>query len=160
MTLPASGPMTMGQIAFEVNVSSTGLSLNHSWVRTLAGLLSGPIGFANLQGKTGRLDGNFATDSNGADVILNNAPFFGSQLNTLEQVQGASPKVTLFIGEGSGVIWTGAITVYNNSSGQSARLVYTSGSPPGFSLWQAFGTFPGLVRPGATADSFTIVPTV
>lgn len=52
MTLPSSGPITMAMIAAELNISASGLSLNDSRVRALAGKTSGAISFADLRGKT------------------------------------------------------------------------------------------------------------
>ena len=52
MTLPSSGSITMAMIATELGISPTGLSLNDSRVRTLAGVPSGAISMANLYGKS------------------------------------------------------------------------------------------------------------
>lgn len=52
MTLPATGSISMSQVATELGISQTGLSLNDARVRALAGVLSGPISFSNLRGKT------------------------------------------------------------------------------------------------------------
>ena len=64
MTLPASGAITMAQIATELGISQTGLSLNDSRVRTLAGISSGAISFNSLHGKANlNATGNSATGS-------------------------------------------------------------------------------------------------
>ena len=47
MALPASGTITMAMIATELGISPTGLSLNDSRVRTLAGVPSGAIFYGN-----------------------------------------------------------------------------------------------------------------
>jgi hypothetical protein len=52
MTLPASGAITIAQVAAELGISATGLNLNDSRVRTLAGVPSGAISLNNLHGKT------------------------------------------------------------------------------------------------------------
>ena len=52
MALPSSGSITMAMIATELGISPTGLSLNDSRVRTLAGVPSGAISMANLYGKS------------------------------------------------------------------------------------------------------------
>lgn len=52
MTLPASGTITMAQVAAELGISATGLSLNDSRVRALAGKPSGVISFSDLHGKS------------------------------------------------------------------------------------------------------------
>ena len=52
MTLPNSGPITMAQVAAELGISASGLSLNDSRVRTLAARPTGAISFADLLGKS------------------------------------------------------------------------------------------------------------
>lgn len=52
MTLPASGAITMAQIAAELGISSTDINLNQSEVRALAGVPSGAISMADLYGKS------------------------------------------------------------------------------------------------------------
>ncbi|OAD82861.1 hypothetical protein ATN89_17415 [Comamonas thiooxydans] len=51
MTLP-TGQITMAQVAAELGIGAGGLNLNDSRVRSLAGVPSGSISMANLQGKT------------------------------------------------------------------------------------------------------------
>lgn len=51
MPLPSSGPITMAQVAAEIGISASGLSLNDGSVRQLAGKPSGAISFADLLGK-------------------------------------------------------------------------------------------------------------
>lgn len=52
MALPSSGPITMAMVAAEIGISASGLSLNDSRVRQLAGKPSGAISFADLLGKS------------------------------------------------------------------------------------------------------------
>lgn len=52
MTLPSSGPITMAQVAAELGISASGLSLDDSRVRTLAARPAGAISFADLLGKS------------------------------------------------------------------------------------------------------------
>jgi hypothetical protein len=52
MTLPASGPISMAQIAAELGISASGLSLNAAGVRSLAGQPSGSVSMSNLRGKS------------------------------------------------------------------------------------------------------------
>lgn len=52
MTLPSSGAITMAQVATELGVSQTGINLNQSNVRTLAGKPSGTISMSDLRGKS------------------------------------------------------------------------------------------------------------
>lgn len=51
MTIPASGPITLGQVAAELGIGLP-LSLGDSRVRTLAGVPSGPISLGQLRGKS------------------------------------------------------------------------------------------------------------
>ena len=51
MALPSSGSITMAQVAAEIGISASGLSLNDSQVRQLAGKPNGAISFADLLGK-------------------------------------------------------------------------------------------------------------
>ena len=51
MALPSSGPITMAQVAAEIGISASGLSLNDSRVRQLAGRPSGGISMSDLLGK-------------------------------------------------------------------------------------------------------------
>jgi len=52
MTLPASGPLTLGQVAAELGIGLP-LSLGDTRVRALAGVASGPISLGQLRGKSG-----------------------------------------------------------------------------------------------------------
>lgn len=52
MTLPASGAMSLSMIAAELGIAATGLSLNDSRVRQLAGKPTGAISLADFYGKT------------------------------------------------------------------------------------------------------------
>lgn len=51
MTLPASGPITLGQVAAELGIGLP-LSLGDPRVRALAGVPSGPISLGQLRGKS------------------------------------------------------------------------------------------------------------
>ncbi|WP_188013153.1 hypothetical protein [Photobacterium damselae] len=52
MALPSSGSISMSQVAAELGIPATGLSLNDQRVRVLAGRLSGTISFSDLRGKS------------------------------------------------------------------------------------------------------------
>lgn len=156
MTLP-SGAISMSQVAAELNLPATGLSLNHSWVRLLANEPSGAVDMGSLRGKTGRFDGPLATDPTFLSVNFSNAPFFNSRLNTLQMTfaSNPSPEVDLFIN--SPISWQGPILVINNSTGVQARLTVSSVGPS-LTIFSNFAYFPNLIRAGATADSFTVLP--
>ena len=51
MALPSSGEISMAQVAAELGISATGLTLDDSRVRALAGVPSGAISMWNLLGK-------------------------------------------------------------------------------------------------------------
>lgn len=51
MTLPASGPISIGMVAAELGIAKP-LSLGDSRVRALAGVPSGPISLGQLRGKS------------------------------------------------------------------------------------------------------------
>lgn len=52
MALPSNGPISMSQVATELGMSATGLSLGTTSVRNLAGRLSGTISMSDLRGKS------------------------------------------------------------------------------------------------------------
>lgn len=52
MALPGSGAISMAQVAAELGIPATGLGLNDSRVRALAGKPSGAISMADLHGKS------------------------------------------------------------------------------------------------------------
>ena len=52
MALPSSGAISMAQVATELGISSSGLSLDDSRVRALAGVAHGTISMSNLHGKS------------------------------------------------------------------------------------------------------------
>lgn len=52
MALPSSGQIFMSQIAQELGIDATGLTLNDSRVRDLAGKPSGPVWFSDFWGKS------------------------------------------------------------------------------------------------------------
>lgn len=153
MTLPASLPLSMSQIANELGLSLP-LSINHAWVLKLAQKSGLPVSFSNLLGKTGRFDGNVQTGaiSHGRSIDWTNgaAPFFDTSLE--EVAWTSSTSASLFTWAAS-TWWTGNILVKNNTSGVSG--VFT---PAGAGIWAASGIDANdLIRNGAT-DNFTILP--
>lgn len=99
MTTP-SGTISMANVASELGVSATGINLNQTNVRRLAGVLSGTISMSNLQNKTWVLNlagvqsvagcyaaqSGFSVDRYGSagDVILTTGvwPSYSPQCNT------------------------------------------------------------------------------
>lgn len=151
MTLPASGAITMQQVANELRISQTGISLNHSWVRTLAGKLSGGISLNDLHGQTGSFNG--AKASSGNQVPLN-VPFFGSTLLDMETLTdgGGNPTNLTLNWSGLQGRWTGNVRVTNQSTGVSVVM-----GPNGTTGWIS-GYVANLIRVGASGDVFLIQP--
>lgn len=87
MTLPSTGSVSISQVATELGISQTGLSLNDARVRALAGVLSGPISFSNLRGKTKlSVTANSVLATRGTN---NTGPISGS--STATPVGGTAP---------------------------------------------------------------------
>ncbi|MEM5294253.1 hypothetical protein VSR82_07905 [Burkholderia sp. JPY481] len=152
MTLPASFPLRMDQVATELGLSLP-LSMNHAWVLALAQKSGLPVSFSDLLGKTGRFDGNLATTSaNNVNVaFISNAPFFGGTIAFIRTDFGVNETDISF---NTTPNWTGPILITNHSSGVSARVPYV-----GSGSWFLSGAVANLIRTGATADAFTIQPT-
>ena len=68
MTLPASGPITMQMVATELGIGATGLNLNDSRVRALAGRPSGAISMADLRGKSNYIPMSLSLWSNESGI--------------------------------------------------------------------------------------------
>lgn len=152
MTLPVSGAISMSQVANELNLSSTDINLNHAWVRALAQVASGAISMSNLQGKTGRFDGNVNVTAPGGFYIgsFSNAPFFGSTLLNMQGGYGAGGSINLYFN--SAPNWTGNIKVTNNTTGVSVILPYQFGSQWGYASAPPANFF------RVANDNFTITP--
>ena len=88
MTLPSSGPLSLSQVNTENGyASATVVSLNDSAVRSLAGKLSGQIGFNDLLGKSN--DGIVASyyfngSNNGIRIATSNTLSLGTNDFTIE----------------------------------------------------------------------------
>lgn len=146
MTLPASLPVSMSQIANEVGLGLP-LSVNHAWLLQLIGKVGFPISFTDFLSKTGRFDGSLPATSGGTfTIFFSNAPFFGGQLSSMNG--DASGNSNLFFS--SAPNWTGNIKAINNTTSASCVMPKTSSTTWG-------GTVGNILRPGQT-DSITILP--
>lgn len=152
MTLPASGTISMSQVASELGLANAGINLNHVWVRALAQKASGAISLGDLHGKTGRFDGNLAgIGGGGSPQIVNfsgGTKIFGMGL--VSALVDSSGNFNLNT-DGAGN-WTGNLKFVNNTTGfsiVSSRFNVTN--------WTAAGASQSLIRTGFT-DSFTILP--
>lgn len=150
MTLPASFPMSMSQIATEIGLSLP-MSLNHAWVVALAGKSGLPVSFSDLLGQSGRYDGNNAVGGvNPASISLNN-PFFRGTLSVAAQ-STLNGNLTLSFSVAPN--WSGNILMKNNTTGASAVLGKQNST-----TWSVNGASGNILalREGGT-DNFTILP--
>lgn len=146
MTLPASGAISMSQIANEVGLALP-ISINHPWLLQLIGKVGFPISFSDFYGKTGRYDGSLLCTGSTPAIFPGNAPFFGG---TISDVQGDATSIFLFFT--GAPAWTGNIRVKNNTTGISIVLAKNNST-----TWSAAPGVSNLLRVGQT-DSFTITP--
>lgn len=156
MTLPASFPLSMSQIATELGLSLP-LSLTHPWVLLLNGG-GPPVSFSQLLGLTGRFDGNEVITGSGFNyaVSLGGAPFFSGTLNGLSETTASA---NLQLVASSAPNWTGNVFVKDNTTGLSKVLAFQGGSPPtwgGASGGGAGGI--GIFGNTGQTHSFTILP--
>lgn len=96
MALPSSGQIFMSQIAQELGISATGLTLNDARVRQLAGKPSGPVWFSDFWGKSNGYSGTISIGNSGttSGVYRPNA--------TTGWVYGSLSNPTCF---GAAIIW-------------------------------------------------------
>ena len=148
MTLP-TGAISMSQVAAELGISQTGLNLNHSWVRALAGQNSGPISMSNLQGQTGNLDGNLTIQGGPVYFVNMNNPFFRGTISGM--TQDTSNNLTMSFSATPN--WNGNISVRNLSNGASATLTKQNSTTWGLN------SAPGVLTPTAgSVEHFQIFP--
>lgn len=147
MTLP-TGTISMSQVASELGISQTGLSLNHGWVRALAGQNSGSVSMSNLRGQTGNLDGNLQIQGGPAYFINMNNPFFRGIMSAMNQ--DTSNNLTLSFS--SAPNWSGNISVKNLSNGASSILTKQNST-----TWGATGSSV-LIPTGGSINHFQIFP--
>lgn len=149
MTLPASFPLSMSQIATELGISLP-LSLEDSRVLMLAGKTAAPISFSDLLGKAASFTGNVAVTQVQEFLLAGNpdAPFFGGTIDEIGLRTNAGTQVQVETSPES--LWTGSIALINNTTGVSMTLPFLGGG-----AWGAADTTGGrLVR--IATDNFTI----
>lgn len=146
MTLPNSN-ITMLQVATELGLSATGLSLNHSWVRQLAGAgTSGLVSFGGLLGQTGSPTWA-ATPSSDGTVMSMSVPFFrGTAVNVNAPVNVLNPISVSF---SVAPTWNGNIVLKNTSTGASVLLNKQNSTTWGGN---------GVVMRGGINDGYTLLP--
>ncbi|WP_155747198.1 hypothetical protein [Burkholderia territorii] len=152
MTLPASFPMSMSQIASELGLALP-LSINHAWVVALAGKSGLPVSFSDLLGQSGRIDGSYLAQVGGGGLsvgITTNAPFFGATVGGFS-FGGHVGSTAYSVSVSAGCHWNGNLLVKNNTIGQSIVLPWIG------SGWGMPSSDGSLLRQGQT-DNFTITP--
>lgn len=152
MTLPASFPMSMSQIATELGLSLP-LSISHAWVIALAGKSALPVSFSDLLGQTGTATGNATGTSGGGGVTAPfSSPWFRGQISQLGATSGGAPGNTVSMLFSSAPNWSGNILLKNNTTNASIVL-----SKFNSTAWQVNSNPGNIVRAGVT-DNFTIQP--
>lgn len=150
MTLPASGAISMADLNNEVGSNRNSMD---DWIlRVLAGRVGSgtPIWFSDFFGKTGKMVGNISTDAN---TNSNGGIGFKGFMNGVlsEIIRNAATGNCELHFSTSPPIWTGNITVTNNTTGVSTVLGYSN------SINWVGGNPANLLRPSAN-DYFTIIP--
>ncbi|MBR8343084.1 hypothetical protein KDX40_04940 [Burkholderia ambifaria] len=153
MTLPASFPISMSQVATELGLSLP-LWLGHGWVLSLAGKGALPASFSDLLGQTGTATGNATGSSGGGGGITApfSSPWFRGQISQLGATTGGAPGLTVSILFSSAPNWNGNILLKNNTTGGLIVLAKQNST-----AWQVNSNPGNIVRAGFT-DNFTIQP--
>lgn len=163
MTLQASFPLSMAQIAAELQLALP-LSINHTWVIALAGKSALPVSFSDLLGKTGSFNGS-VTFTMGSGVSFGNVQSSPSPLSAF--FGGTISTITTGIGNGSsGSInfdtsqpapnWSGNIKITNQTAGASGVMTKQSAYVWSGSGMQA-GTIPGGGLSGGQSTTATML---
>ncbi|MBY4771768.1 hypothetical protein [Burkholderia ambifaria] len=154
MTLPASFPLSMSQVATELGLSLP-LWLTHGWVIALAGKATPPVSFSDLLGQTGRYDGALAITGGPTYGAAFSAPFFGGSFSGFSQgATGVGQPDYLVISFAVAPRWTGNLRIVNSTTGASAVLPKVNST-----TWQLQNANPNIAENrGGHTDNFTILP--
>jgi len=165
MTLPASFPLSMSQIAAELG-KSLPLSILDPWVVALAGKSAAPVSFSDLLGKTGSFNGNvnflMGSGVNFGTVTSTSAlgSFFGGGISSLDNMGDATFK-SVRLSFSSAPNWSGKISVTNQNNGASSVLTKQNATTWSTTTGTA-NTIPGSTLPagGTTSSTILIKPSV
>jgi hypothetical protein len=161
MTLPASGPLSLTDVAAELGLSATGLSLGHQWVRQLAGQPYGsgtPVSYSGLRGQSAQFTGNvtFTMSSSNYGFVSSGSfacPFFGAStasINNQGDFSGSTPELVF----AQAPNWVGNIILINNGVGQTTLTKVNA------TTWRGVGqndTVPGGALPGGGTITKTML---
>lgn len=149
MTLPASFPISMSQIANELGLSLP-MSINHPWALSLIGKSGFPISLSDFFGRTARFDGSIAATGSSpyGTITFSGSPFFNT---TLEYALTASNSGNIIFN--SAPSWQGNLRLRNNTTGVSAVFAPLGGSFP--NQWGLNSPPANLIRGGFT-DNFSL----
>lgn len=151
MTLPA-GTISMSQVAAELGISQTGLSLDHSWVRQLAGAGASPaaVSMSGLQSQTAQPTWSGNPGSGPAMFISMSVPFFRGTTSGVGTTSSPTQPVTLSFSVAPN--WNGNILITNTSTNVSQLL-----SQQNSTTWTSTGSPINLFRANTT-DNFKLSP--
>lgn len=163
MTLPASFPLSMSQVAAELGLSLP-LSINHPWVILLSGNASPPalpVSFSQLLGQSGNYQFSGLIQQNGNFdyfVGLGENIFFGSLLDSLHE--GSATGVIVYTINSSAIANPQKIIVTNKTENKSAVLSQVPGTGTGgVNLqWQLLSGSIGIFGNAGQTHNFTIYP--
>lgn len=161
MTLPASFPLSMSQIATELGLSLP-LSINHPWVLLLAGKTALPVSFSEFLGKSGHYTGSSQIQQAGTFeyfVTFTGAAFFNSSIIEISETPAGG--ITVFTSQGSHAVQNPLkILVKDNTTGQSAILTQVPSTGNGLIglQWQLNPGSVGIFGNVGQTHNFTILP--
>lgn len=131
MALPSTGPITLQMIADELGISATGLTLNNSAVRALAGKPSGPISMGDLRGKSASITMTAGLVLTGTSVTIATYGFDTSVYYPIGSISGQLPAplnvLTRLVDTGAGTM-QGSITFAGDVvSSLTGKSIYING---------------------------------
>lgn len=148
MTLPTSGPISLSQVNTENGFSTAAIvSLNDNSVRSLAGKITGQIGFSDLLGKSndGIVAGYYFNGTNtGIRLATSNTLVFGTNDFTVEFWLKANNTQTPFA-----MIIDSSV----DNTGLGVGIGANNGTPGKLTFWAQGGTSTNLVSANNVTDN-------